>query len=122
MLPSLHRQRYQVFQQALEQLLQSATATDLEGGALRDSFENLQQLFKSQITSLSADDIPADYASRWQSFQTEIHKQMRLLQTDVMLLRASRTAATSRSRAAGASDRINTLIRYCQALLQQTEE
>jgi hypothetical protein len=118
MLPSLHRQRYQVFQQALEQLHKSATATDLEGGALRDSFQNLQQLFKSQITSLSADDIPADYASRWQSFQTEIYKQMRLLETDVMLLQASRSSATSLARASNVCERIKTLIQYCEALLE----
>lgn len=118
MLPSLHRQRYQVFQQALEQLHQTATITDLKGGALGESFQNLQQLFKSQIASLSADDIPPDYASRWQSFQTEIYKQMRLLETDVMLLQASRSSATSLSRASNLSSRINTLIQYCEALLE----
>jgi hypothetical protein len=122
MLPSLHHQCYLEFQQALEQLQKVAEATDLRPTTLADTFQEVQQLYQNQITSLRIDDVALEHASRWQSFQTEIHKQMRLLQTDVMLLRASRTAATSRSRAAGASDRINILIRYCQALLQQTEE
>jgi hypothetical protein len=122
MLPPLHCQRYQEFQQALEQLHKTATATDLQGVRLRDNLQNVQQLFESQIVHLSADDISPDYASRWQSFQTEIYKQMRLLQTDVMLLQASRSSTTSLSRASGLCDRINTLIQYCQALLQQREE
>ena len=118
MLPSLQRKCYQEFQHALEQLHKRVAATDLEVAAFRDEFRDLQQLFQSQIVSLSADDFDPDYAYRWQSFQTEIYKQMRLLETDVMLLQASRSPATTLARAAGVSDRIKTLIQYCEALLQ----
>lgn len=118
MLPSLQRQCYQEFQQALEHLHKKVAATDLEVAPLRDEFQDLQQLFQSRIVSLSADDFDPDYAYRWQSFQTEIYKQMRLLETDVMLLQASRSSATTLARAAGVSDRIKTLMKYCEALLQ----
>lgn len=118
MLPSTHRQPYQKFQQVLEQVLHSAMAIDLEKSAVRDEFRSLQQFFKSQIANLSADDLVSESASRWQSLQTEIYKQMRLLETDVMLLQASRSAATSQTRATGICDRIKTLIQYCEALLQ----
>lgn len=118
MLHPLHRQRYQEFQQALEQLHKRVTAKDLQGAALLDNVREVQQLFQNQIASLSAEDCAPEDASRWQSIQTEIYKQMRLLQTDVMRLQASRSSATSLSRTAGVSDRINTLIQYCQALLQ----
>lgn len=118
MSPSLHRQHYQEFIQALEQMHKRAAATELDKVALQENFRDLQQLFQSQVATLSADDVVADYASRWQSIQTEIYKQMRLLGTDVMLLQASRSSATSLARQAGLCDRINTLIQYCQALLQ----
>jgi hypothetical protein len=115
--PSI-QERYQEFQQALEQLHKGVTATDLHLPALRDNLQDVQQLFQSQIASLNTDDVAPDYASRWQSFQTEIYKQMRLLETDMMLLQASRSSATSLTRQASVSDRIHTLIQYCQALLQ----
>lgn len=118
MLHPLHRQRYQDFQKALERLQKTVTTKDLQGSALLDNVQEVQQLFQSQIASLSTEDCAPDDASRWQSIQTEIYKQMRLLQTDVMRLQASRSSATSLSRTSSVSDRINTLIQYCQALLQ----
>lgn len=118
MLPSTHRQPYQEFKQILEQMLHSAVAIDLEKSVLRDKFRGLQQFFQSQIANLTADDLISESASRWQSLQTEIYKQMRLLETDVMMLQASRSAATSQTRATGICDRIKTLIQYCQVLLQ----
>jgi hypothetical protein len=118
MLHPLHRQRYQDFQKALEQLQKTVTAKDLQESALLDNVREVQKLFQSQIANLSAEDCAPDDASRWQSIQTEIYKQMRLLQTDVMRLQASRSYATSLSRTSSVSDRINTLIQYCQALLQ----
>ncbi len=118
MLPLLHCQRYREFQQALELLHQASTVNDLEVSALRDNFQKVQQLFDSKIASLNADDVAPHYASRWQSVQTEIHKQMRLLATDVMLLISARSSATFQRRVSSVRDRINTLIQYCEALLQ----
>jgi heme oxygenase len=118
MLQPSASQRYQEFKQALEQLSKSATAPDLQVAAVREKFQVVQQLFQSQIICLTADDMEEDHTSRWQSFQTEIYKQMRLLETDMMLLQASRSSATSISRASNVCLRINTLIQYCQALLQ----
>ena len=118
MFQSTQRQSYQDFQEALEQLRKTVATTNLEVAALQDSFQDVQLLFQSQIANLSSDDMAPDYVSRWQSFYTEIYKQMRLLETDIMLLQASRSSATSRSRTATVSDRINTLIQYCEALLQ----
>ena len=57
-----------------------------------------------------------------QSYLTEIHKQLRLLGMDIKFLQASRVLATAQTRQTAASDRINTLIRYCDALLQKGTE
>jgi hypothetical protein len=118
MSSSLHFQSYQEFQHALEQLRMIITATDLPEVALRESFQNLQQMFERQIASLSADDVAPEHAPRWQSIQTEIYKQMRLLATDIMLLQASRSLATSQRRVLGVRTRLDTLIQYCDVLLQ----
>ncbi|HEY9669998.1 MAG TPA: heterocyst frequency control protein PatD [Waterburya sp.] len=118
MLPSLHCQHYQEFQGALEQLLQYVADQQEKGTALRECFQEVKQVFQRQIATLSIDDIAPESASRWQSLQTEIHKQMRLLETDVMLLLSSRSLTTSQRRTSGLCDRVNTLIQYCTALLQ----
>lgn len=118
MLPSLHCQHYQAFQRALEQLLQWVAEQPEEGAVLRKHFQGVKQMFQHQITTLSIDDIAPESASRWQSLQTEMHKQMRLLETDVMLLLSSRSLATSQHRTSGVCDRLHILIQYCTALLQ----
>lgn len=118
MLPLLHFQQYQAFQQALEQLLQTVTGADGQEAGLREGYQNVQLLFQCQISALSAEDFAPEHAPRWQSLQTEIYKQMRLLETDMMLLQASRSSATSQRRVLSVRDRLNTLIQYCEALLQ----
>ncbi|NET60078.1 MAG: heterocyst frequency control protein PatD [Symploca sp. SIO2E6] len=115
LLPSRY-QSYQAWQQALEQMAITITAKDLELAILQENFQEVQRLFRSQILTLSADDIAPDSASRWQSLQTEIYKQMRLLATDLMLFQASRSSTTRFSRQTGLKNRLNTLIQYCQEL------
>ncbi len=119
MLQPSHHQRYQEFKQVLEELHKTVIAKDSESLALQAQFQQVKQLFLSTVASLSADDFAVEVMSRWQSIQTEIYKQMRLLETDLMLLQASRSAATAQTRTASVSDRISTLIRYCEALLEQ---
>jgi hypothetical protein len=107
---------YQDFQQALERLHKTTAATDLQGEVIENYFQKVQQVFKNQIASLSLEDIPGDYGSRWQSIQTEIYKQMRLLETDIMLWRASRSSATSFERGSRLRDRIHILMQYCEVI------
>jgi hypothetical protein len=53
----------------------------------------------------------------WQSYLTEIHKQMRLLTIDLRFLKASRQTATTETRRTQMSDHLGTLIHYCDAIL-----
>lgn len=118
MLPLTHREPYQKFQQVLAQILESRAGIDFEQAILPETLQNLQQLFKIQIACLDADDLDSEYAGRWQSVQTEFCRQMRLLETDVMLLQAARRASTLEIRLATICDRLKTLIQYCEVLLQ----
>ncbi|MCP2729316.1 heterocyst frequency control protein PatD [Limnofasciculus baicalensis] len=119
MLPLLQRLCYEQFQQAIEQLLSCTTASELDFAAIRNGFDQLKQLFQSQILSLSQDGLAPESVSRWQSIQTEVHKQMRLLATDMIMLQAARNPATSAIRLAGICDRLNCLRQFCQVLLSE---
>jgi hypothetical protein len=53
-----------------------------------------------------------------QSYQTEISKQLRLLEIDVIFLQGARQASTARHRLDAIGDRLRTLIEYSNAILQ----
>lgn len=117
MLPNLHHQRYQEFKQALEHLRQTAIAS-LFSSELRQSFLEVQQFFQQQIVSLDAGDLEPDSEPRVRSYQTEMSKQLRLLGMDMMFLQAARQPSTANARLTQISQRIQTLISYCDTLLQ----
>ena len=119
MLSNTDRQRYQDFKQALEELQLRVLQANPDRVALQEASGRVQQLFQERIASLSAEEIDPQIASRWQSIQTETHKQMRLLLMDVKFLQASRQAATSQQRIGQIGDRLQTLINYCNLLLHE---
>jgi hypothetical protein len=63
-----------------------------------------------------------DANSREQSYKTEINKQLRLLEVDMMFLQGAKQLTTLQSRLKNIEERIDTLIRYCQAITQPIEE
>lgn len=115
MLPEVHRYRYEKFQQALERLLVTAD----EGTAVSEALQEVQQFFGEQILGMSVEELDERLASRVLSIQTEMHKQLRLLGTEVMFLVSSRNSATAVQRRSGLCDRIKILIGYCDVLLEE---
>lgn len=118
MLPNFHQQRYQEFKQILEQLQQTAASSQLDAPRLRQRFLLVQQFFQQQIMSLDADDLDPALESRVRSYQTEMSKQLRLLGIDVIFLQAARQPGTVQERQLVLCDRIVSLQRYCDAVLQ----
>lgn len=122
MLPEIHRQRYQQLRELLERMQQIALPEGIPDRAtLLKALPQVWQFFQEQILTLPADELDRQTASRVQSYQTEMHKQLKLLNTDLMLLQASRQPATLQQRQAQLGDRIKTLIGYCEAVLGSEE-
>ncbi|KZL47790.1 MULTISPECIES: heterocyst frequency control protein PatD [Cyanophyceae] len=113
---SLNLEKYQTLANLLEQVRSDTTATQVNPPELRKGVTLLQQVFRQEIVPLP------DGSSRVQSYRTEISKQMRLLEIDVMFLQGSRQAATAEARLKTIGDRLSTLIQYCEAILQQEPE
>lgn len=113
---SLDRKKYQALANLLEELRLYASSTQLEAAELRQRLASLQQMFQQQIVPL------ADENSRVLSYRTEISKQLRLLEIDVMFLQGARQASTTKTRLETIGDRLTTLIGYCNAILQQQEK
>lgn len=119
MLPEIHSRRYQDFQQILERLRSLISQPNCNKALLKAEISLAQQFFQDQVRSLNLDELDATVEQRSRSFHVEINKQLRLLATDVMFLQAAKQAATSQQRLEQVDDRVNTLIRYCDALLQK---
>lgn len=117
MLPQYYCDRYQKFQEILQVLQQISIEKPVDSVKLQDIFRQVQQIFQSQIASLSGDDLDPPTASRMQSYLTEINKQIRLLEVDLTFLQAARQPATVQTRLAQINTRLQTLISYTQAVL-----
>lgn len=116
---SLNRQKYHTFAMLLQQLRDYTTSTELNAPGLRQRVASLQQMFQQQIVPLADEDAQTPYNSREQSYQTEMSKQLRLLELDVMFFQGARQPATAQARLQTISDRLTTLVQYCEAILQQ---
>jgi len=117
LIPS-QRQSYQDFKHLLDDLHVSLKDQELDKTEVQERFQAVKQLFHEKIITLNPKELSPEQAAAWQSRQTEIHKHIRLLETDVLMLRTARTSETLQSRVATISDRLNTLMRYCGAMLQ----
>ena len=118
---SLNRQKYHSIATLLQQLRDYTTTTELNAPGLRLRVASLQQMFQQQIVPLADEDTQIPHNSREQSYQTEMSKQLRLLELDVMFFQGARQPATAQARLQTISDRLTTLMQYCEAILQQAE-
>lgn len=114
---SLTREKYHALNILLKQLHSDVITTKVDVSQLRQSVTSLQQFFQQQIVPLVNDTDSID-EGRLQSYQTEISKQLRLLEIDVIFLQGARQASTARHRLDAIGDRLTTLIEYSNAILQ----
>jgi hypothetical protein len=115
------RSRYQELQQALEQLQKTTAHGNLDQTALAAEYQKVQQFFGNQIMRADSRELEPSEPPPEQSYLTEIHKQLRMLGTDIAFLQASRQPATTTARQTAAIARLTTLIGYCGALLQKND-
>ncbi len=113
---SLNLEKYQTLAILLEQVRSDTTSAQVTALELRKGVSLLQQMFRQQIVPLP------DGSSRVQSYRTEISKQLRLLEIDVMFFQGARQPSTAEGRLKTISDRLTTLIQYCDAILQAEPE
>lgn len=119
MLPKEHNQQYQKLSQHLNQFQKNVAEREL--GKILAINQEVQQLFETQIINLDNSELDPSIASQVQSYLTEIHKQLRLLNVDVTFLQASRNPQTTQTRLANISDRLETLKGYCLTILSQAK-
>ncbi|WP_019507595.1 heterocyst frequency control protein PatD [Pleurocapsa sp. PCC 7319] len=84
---------------------------------IQQKFQELQHWFDKNVTDLDEQELEKAIASRWQSVQTEIKREFKLLTTDILFLKSARQQSTQTKRIQSISDRVTKLIGYCQVML-----
>ncbi|VXD18369.1 conserved hypothetical protein [Planktothrix serta PCC 8927] len=107
------------FQNSLQQLHSTAISVPLDLSGLKQTFKQLKITFQTQIMGINSSDFDPPVESIIQSYLTETHKQMRLLEMDLKFLQASHQPSTLNSRLTPIQNRLNTLLSYCEDILGQ---
>lgn len=118
MLLKSYRQAYHALLKTLLSLQQHLQGSDPDVVIVQQTFEQAHKLFTEQILKLNPTEIEPMLTSRWQSIQTEIHRGLRLLGTDILFWRTSKQNATASTRLTVIGDRLGRLIDYCQVILE----
>ena len=133
MLSKPHNQAYQEFSTLLQKLqddfvsmketssVQDKSDFDLNNTeisivSIKEQFQRLQTFFQQQIVPLTSQELDETIAIRWQSLQTEVHREFRLLNTDMLFLASSKQAKTKSQRLQSLCDRLDKIIGYCTAI------
>jgi len=78
--------------------------------------------YRSQVLTFDWDSKPVVKRSLVQSIQVEMHKQLRLLTTDLMFLKTAKQAEVRAKREGEIGDRLTNLQGYCDAILKLAQE
>lgn len=117
MLPKSHQEKLKRWMDLLLDLrFQLDKSPDLAIGKSWDC-QSIEIMFKQEILSLSNDIIDSSLHPIWQSFQTESHRCLRLLSTNMLFLTSSKSEATRLERLAQIKNLLDLMISYCQNLL-----
>ena len=116
MLSSLHNRAYQNFLTLLNKFQIDAENEKASLERVKQEWEQLKLCFEQQIVGIDVGEVPEAIASRWQSVQTEIKREFKLLSTDVLFLASARQITTQNKRVKSISDRLTKLIGYCQII------
>ena len=101
------------------QTVESCLAED--HSQISTALQPLQMLFEEQVQVLTWEAWPPERRSLLQSLRVEMHKQLRLLNTDLMFFRAAKQPVTLDQRRSDMGDRLTNLQGYCDAILKLAE-
>lgn len=121
---SLYFEKYNLFANLLTQMREElvSSQTNVDKQKLRQTFTSLKHFYLEEILSAKTDVVNDSSHGREQSYLTEISKQIRLLEMDVTFFQGASQAGTLQNRLDSICERLNILIKYCDALTQMTNQ
>lgn len=111
---SLNCDKYQELATLVNELRNNVTKNKPDIGDLRLRLIQLRQFFLQEIAPLT------DIEYREQSYNTEMSKQLHLLELDVIFLQGSKQSTTIETRLKNIESRLNILYTYCEAVIEKS--
>ena len=106
----IHKKAYQEFLNLLKEFQERLKESDEP--IPQKNWHNLQQLCQQKIFILKEDNLDESIIQQWRSLQTEIQREFRLLNTDMLFLAASRQTKTKEVRLKSIGDRVTRLVKF----------
>ena len=85
---------------------------------LKVSLSRSIEFFESQILPQDLDSLPDPIAGKMRSYLTESHRLLRLLPIDLTFIAASRNPDTLQQRRQAYQEKLDLLLKYCQAVIE----
>ncbi len=120
MLPKFWLTQYQLLHEQGINLKNQLNSETIQDDLVKKYFEILKKHFYESILPLSPESLALEDLQLWQPKQTELHRTLRLLETDMVFWQASRHPLTRQSRLQILSDRLETFIGYTQSLIHNS--
>ena len=106
----IHKKVYLQFLNLLKDFREQLNGSDQS--ITQTSWYNLQQFSQEKLLSLTEDSLAESRVQQWRSLQTEIQRELRLLNTDILFLAAARQTKTKELKLQSISDRLTRLIQF----------
>ena len=106
----IHKKAYQEFLNLLKEFKYQLNCSEEQ--IPQGSWHNLQQFCQQKIFTLTDDDLDESIIQQWRSLQTEIQREFRLLNTDILFFAASRQTKTKEVRLKSIRDRVTRLAQF----------
>lgn len=110
MLSIIHKKVYLEFLNLLEDFQEQLNGSDQS--IAQRGWYNLQQFSQEKLLPLTEDGLAESIVQQWRSLQTEIQRELRLLNTDILFLAAARQTKTKELKLQSISDRLTKLSRF----------
>jgi predicted nucleic acid-binding protein len=116
-----YQQAYQKLEQLFQQLQMKTAVETVTSADLKSELSEIQQIQQQvaafQLEPSDQETIDFDFQAQFQPIQTEVTKQLRLLETDLLFLQTARQPAKAQHYKQRIADRLTLLQRYCAAIL-----
>ena len=114
MLPTTHLSVYNQFAARVDNLSVLWRAENPVPEAIAAQFEELESYFLQEILTLTDDTLEPKMAHQWRVMQTEIHRLLRLMRTDLLFWQMTMKSGKTPKQTQRLHDYLQKLQAFCQ--------
>lgn len=103
---------------SLQRCLETLARSLADGTVKQNSGEPLLHCWQQELAPLQGEALDTTVYHQWRSLHTELYRELRLLNLDLLFLGNSRSGVTQAAKQKAAGDRLDKLLQYCGQIQQ----